>query len=168
MLVKTNNSNRFNVTVTLPGVGTVTPNKDGEFQHDDEEAVNELIGAIPDFFVPVNTSAPVDKSTGGEEIPNGNDGGLQDLGVKSISADNDKDLIEGGDDTQVLSQAANQEQGVELPTMTAEEKVAARAELGRKRYVDLQELAKPFPGGEWRTKNKEDLVVYLSEKLNLL
>lgn len=52
--------------------------------------------------------------------------------------------------------------------MTAEEKVAARAELGRKRYVDLQELAKPFPGGEWRTKNKEDLVVYLSEKLNLL
>lgn len=31
MLVKTNNSNRFNVTVTLPGVGTVTPNKDGEF-----------------------------------------------------------------------------------------------------------------------------------------
>ena len=34
-----------------------------------------------------------------------------------------------------------------------------------KTYAELKELAKPFPGSEWRSLNKEGLIGYLKSKL---
>jgi hypothetical protein len=132
IVVKTKNEDRFNVTIVLPRVGKVTPNADGEFEHEDEVAVRQLIALNKDFFI--KGEEPEEDELNKEEQDELNNKGSEEdeLGKKPETAEDKAELLET------------------LPLQTRK---------------GLEDLCASFPSKEWRGKNKEQLIEYLTGKL---
>lgn len=172
IIVKTDNEKRFGVTVTMPGVGTVTPSKeDGTFEHQDESAVQELISVISDFYVLSNGEGKEQKldddTQGGESLDEKLKG--EELKEKSETGEPLEDKGEGleiipeGTITESLQESAPQSEASQeqSPEVTNED---IKTALDTKTRAELQELCKPFPRKEWGNLNKGELVAYLIDK----
>lgn len=143
VIVKTNTEHRFGVKVSLPAVGTVTPNEVGEFEAD-EQAAQELILAVPDFFI-----------KDGEEIKKDDENTIltQGEGENELTPPTEEEIKQSKQELETLEEAPSADE--------------IKTTLEAKTKAELQELCKQFPSGEWRTKNKAELIDYLIGKMSL-
>jgi hypothetical protein len=136
IVVKTKNEDRFKVTVVLPSVGKVTPNHEGEFEHEDEDAARELVALNSDFFIKGEEPEEDElNKTEGDDLNNKGESG-DELGLKP-----------------------------EVVQLSPEDKTELLETLPLQTRKGLEDLCASFPSKEWRGKNKEQLIEYLTGKL---
>ena len=162
IIVKTNNKERYGVTVTMPGVGTVTPSiEDGTFQHDSEEQVNELLSVLDDFYVQEEDKNLKEDKDAEEKKK------LEDLKEKS-----EQDEVNSSEELINQDEIFNELEEV-VVLATVEEPVAVTEAsieidlatvLSTKTRKELEELCSAFPRKEWVGKNKEELTAFIIDK----
>lgn len=140
VIIKTDRKDLFNVECLWPGVGDITLSEVGEASVD-REGAKILIEGHPHFYI-VGEEAIKPKA----HVDELNDNKAEDdlSGSKEENEEIKNEGVEEGDSIDIE---------------------AYKAALETKTRKELEDLCKPFPGAEWRSKNKVDMIAYLIGKL---
>lgn len=159
VLLKTALKHKWGRSAHLPEIGDVQISEEGTIEVESEEAAQR----IHDLGIGFSIIEEVETTT---------------TTTEAITTTTTTEAVTTTTTTELIAEKAegdklNPEEGNELHEETQEdadpisqnEKEIFFASLEEKTVADLKELAKDFPGAEWRNLVKADLIVYLKEKL---
>jgi hypothetical protein len=154
IIVKTDN--RKNYTGTFPGVGKVVINHEGEFESD-SDSFDELQSHFSEFY---------DKEKGKPIIENIKVNNEQKKSeTQDLTGEFDEEELKELEELRLQQEEKNKLKNNQQNTLSEEEVKEYVESLSIKTRKELEEMCTSFPSKEWRGKNKEDLINFLTDKL---
>jgi len=151
VLLKTTLQHKWGRNACLPIIGDVTISEEGTIEVESEEIAQQ----IEDLEIGFSIAEEVEITTTTTEATTTTT--TTELIVEKV----EKDELNPESETELHKES----QGDETDLISQLEKEIFFASLEEKKLEELKELAKDFPGKEWRALKKEDLIIYLKEKL---
>lgn len=170
VIVKTDH--RKNFTGIFPGVGKVSVDHNGEFEADSDsfaelkehynEFYNKEVG--PDVVTQLSNEEEVKQAEFQDLSGEFDEEELAELAALAEEQKLKESTLQKTELNE-LSQESKDEIENQTETLTEEEKATYIESLPNSTRKELEEMCAPFAAKEWRGKNKEDLVKFLTEKL---
>lgn len=158
VLLKTALKHKWGRNACLPIVGDVTISEEGTVEVESEEIAQQIEALEIGFSViEVETTTTTTEAT------------ISTTTVAETTTTTTEPIAEKAEGDELNSEEENelheesQEDAADL--LFQHEKEIFFASLEEKTVAELKELAKDFPGAEWRNLVKADLIIYLKEKL---
>lgn len=153
VLLKTELKHKWGRNACLPIVGDVVVSEEGIIEVESEEIAVQIenleIGFSVLEAVETTTTTTVEATTTTTTVVE-----------EPLKEKAEDDEFNPGEENE-LHEEIQEDAGL----ISQHEKEIFFASLEEKKLEELKELAKDFPGKEWRALKKEDLIIYLKEKL---